>query len=993
MKPDRIRIALYFLVSLLMSYNVVAQQEALRDIRKEIAYSPAPIAAENEPAAILSLNGNWKFNPNAGISMEKSKPAEGKRWDSILVPGDWTNQGFKVEAGYPAHYFRSFEIPASWKGKVIKLRADGIQSWCKIWINNTYAGSHLGGFTAFEIDITTFIKPGTNKIFISVQNESIADSLASTTQYAAFQIGGIFRRIYLMALPEINFSELRTEAGLADNYSNGTLRLHYTVKNQSKAQAKDLTVKYLLHDKTGKEINTGLIENNLIPLDQGNTAKVITESVVKGIDKWDCEHPNLYTLTLQLFSGNSRIETVSQKIGFRTIEVIGNQVFVNGMPIKLHGSNRHETHPLTGRSVTPEICLQDAILFQNANNNYIRTSHYPPSEAFLNACDSLGMFVEVESPFCWVGHSANSKWDQENPESVSLEDYILQATAENIKFNYNHPSVLIWSLANESRWSQTWHEAHKLADKLDATRPKTFHDQAYGGYNNFGSTEMPIANYHYPGDDEPFVNREFQRPLLFGEYCHINTYNRREILTDPGVRDNWGQGFSRMWEHCYLSKSILGAAIWAGIDDIFYLPDSTAVGYGEWGIIDGWRRPKPEYFHVKKAYSPVKIFATTLDYPDKEGKIRLNVENRHDFTDFNELKFFWKTVNSSGEISTSLPPRTEGFLTIETGELKGNEPDLEIIINSPRGFEIDHYKIPFKKAFVDSNVASVVYKDKLIKEDDGSRTIVKGDGFSYLFDDKSGQLVSATFGKNTILSAAPAMMLLAQATEECRPQHNLYIKPLNDVLTGWTCAEFSSNLKNDTIFIESRGSYTEASGTILMNITVDGSLTVKYDLKVNNDMNPRQYGMVLYLPGDYNVLSWKRNGIWTGYPEDHIGRETGTAIATIPGGKLSFREMPSSPWKDDYRPLENNDFCSTKSNITEASIKSENGSGLSIKSDGKHSIRAFNENGKTGFLIADFNTGGGDMFFAGHHKTEDRPLKKGDSIKGSFTICFALYQK
>jgi len=283
------------------------------------------------------------------------------------------------------------------------------------------------------MDITNLIKPGINRIFISVQNESIADSLASTTQYAAFQIGGIFRKIYLMALPEINISDLKAEAGLADNYSTGTLRLHYTVKNQGKGQANNLTVKYLVRDKKGKEVSSSLIDKQLVTIEPGNTANVIAESVVPGIQKWDCEHPNLYTLILQLYSGNSIIETITQKIGFRTIEVIGNQVFVNGMPLKLHGANRHETHPLTGRSVTPEICLQDAILFRNANCNYIRTSHYPPSEEFLNACDSLGMFVEVESPFCWVGHSANSKWDQENHESLSLEDYILKATAKNIK--------------------------------------------------------------------------------------------------------------------------------------------------------------------------------------------------------------------------------------------------------------------------------------------------------------------------------------------------------------------------------------------------------------------------------------------------------------------------------------------------------------------------------------------------------------------------------
>ncbi len=984
MKSFRFTIFLSLLFLVFSRLDGISQNSALNDIRKDIWFTTIPVSKDNN--CLISLNGTWQFNAETGLAMEKVKPSDGSRWAKIAVPGNWTNQGFKVKAGEPAQYFRTFEIPSDWKGQRIKLRADGIQSWCKIWINNKYAGSHIGGFTAFEIDITAFIKTGKNKIFVAVQNESIADSLASTTQYAAFQIGGIFRKIYLIAVPEINISDLRIEAGLTDEITNGTLRTYYTIRNQSNEKIESIEVKYILTDKNGKIHAHGIDANYINAINPNEKSSVAADSKIPDIEAWDCEHPNLYTLTLQLFSKGQMIETVSQKIGFRSIKVIGNQLFVNGMPVKLHGSNRHETHPLTGRSVTPEQCIQDVILFRNANNNYIRTSHYPPSEEFLDACDSLGMFVEVESPFCWVGHSANSKWDQENPESNSFEDYILQATAENIKFNFNHPSILIWSLANESRWSTIWHEAHKLANKIDSTRPKTFHDQANGGYNNFGSTEMPIANYHYPGDEDPFVNREYQRPLLYGEYCHINTYNRREILTDPGVRDNWGQGFSRMWENCYSSKGILGAAIWAGIDDIFYLPDSTAVGYGEWGIFDGWRRPKPEYFHVKKAYSPVKIFNSLLDYPDSEGKIRLNVENRHDFSNFNELKFKWKTGLKSGEITSSLAPRAEGFITIETGKLTGDEPLLEIEIISPRGFEIDHYKIPFKKDKIATNNVPDKPDYKLSKTDNGIQTIIKGKTFTYIFDNKSGQLVSAISGDNVILTDPPSMMLLAQATEECKPQHNLFIKPLNDMLSGWNCTKFECKLQNDTLLSETEGTFNEAKGKVIIKITTDGNIEFAYEFKPEKDINPRQFGMVFYLPEDFNILTWVRKGIWTGYPEDHIGRETGTATLNIFNNRKSLWEQPLSSWKDDLRPLGNNDFCSTKSNITEASIKTKNNSGLYLSSDNKHSVRAFHENGKIGFLVADFNTGGGDLFFAGHHKTEDRPLKAGDTIKGNFII-------
>jgi len=209
---------------------------------------------------------------------------------------------------------------------------------------------------------------------------------------------------------------------------------------------------------------------------------------------------------------------------------------------------------------------------------------------------------------------------------------------------------------------------------------------------------------------------------------------------------------------------------------------------------------------------------------------------------------------------------------------------------------------------------------------------------------------------------------------------------LNDIFSGWKCSKFECKLQNDTLIAESVGSYNESDGKIQVQITEAGDIAFRYEFKVKNDVNPRQYGIVFYLPEEFNMLSWERKGIWTGYPEDHIGREKGSAMAFSRKSKLNLWEKPANSWKDDFRPLGNVDFCSTKSNITEATVSSQSGSGLSIKSDGKHSVRAFYENGKIGFLVADFNTGGGDLFFAGHHKTEDRPLKSGDIITGSFKI-------
>ncbi|MCK7524026.1 MAG: hypothetical protein MZV64_43560 [Ignavibacteriales bacterium] len=189
------------------------------------------------------------------------------------------------------------------------------------------------------------------------------------------------------------------------------------------------------------------------PLGPGASAGLVFKGRIDGSALWDAEHPNLHTLTLVLRAGDRRLETVVRRVGFREIEIAGTRLFVNGRPVKLRGVNRHEVHPLRGRSLTPELWRRDAELFRAANMNYIRTSHYPPAEEFLDACDEKGLFVECEAPLVWVQHGANETWKTENPQDPKYLPAIRQAVAETVAFNRLHPSILFWSLANESGWS------------------------------------------------------------------------------------------------------------------------------------------------------------------------------------------------------------------------------------------------------------------------------------------------------------------------------------------------------------------------------------------------------------------------------------------------------------------------------------------------------------------------------------------------------------
>jgi beta-galactosidase/beta-glucuronidase len=473
-------------------------------------------------------------------------------------------------------------IPADWRGVRILLRSDGAQSLATFWVNGKLAGGHEGGFTAFELDVTDLCRPGAvNTVAAAVQNESTADILASGTQYASYQFGGLTRKIALVAVPAVHIADVDVVTDVAEDGRTASFRIETSVVNAGDRSASGIALDLTLTDPGGRVVHRETLRAEAL----GSKAmdRLVFQGKVDSAALWESEHPNLHTLVLELHAGGRRLEKIVRRVGFREVEIAGTRLFVNGRPVKLRGINRHEVHPLRGRSLTLELWRKDAELFRQANINYIRTSHYPPAEEFLDACDELGLFVECEAPLVWIQHGANDTWKTEDPRDPKYLPFIKRAVAETIGFNRRHPCIIFWSLANESGWGAHFAEAAAMAKALDPSRPRSFHDQAYGGYNNRGSDEIPLANFHYPGPQGPdiAVSLRLPRPLFYGEYCHLNTYNRVELAADPGVRDEYGRGFERMWEKVFGSAQVIGGAIWSGVDDVFLLPSGRTTGYGD----------------------------------------------------------------------------------------------------------------------------------------------------------------------------------------------------------------------------------------------------------------------------------------------------------------------------------------------------------------------------------------------------------------------------
>lgn len=935
--------------------------------------SPLPVHVMNER---VSLSGKWLFSPEPEPYFWEKESV--RKWKDIDVPGEWVMQGFEVEKGKAAGYFRTFTIPAAWKGQRVKLRCNGVYSDAQVYINGKKAGNHLGGFTAFELDVTDWVRPGTeNRIAMSVTSETIADSTSNASRYAVHPLGGITRDIFLFALPETNLSMLHVSTSFDSTYTDAIMTVETDITNEGVNVADGYKLKFELTDSKGKLIKLKDAIKEVEVTLGGKTKHLKFDFPVKAPHKWDPEHPNLYQLTCKLMKGNSILETSVRKVGFRQIEIRKNQVFVNNRLIKLRGVCRHEVMPLRGRSVNNDIWRKDVEIFREGNVNYIRTSHYPPEEALLEACDELGMFVEVEAPFCWA-HEAKV------PEDKRQEILINQHLAM-VNLNRSHPSVLMWSMGNESNlYEEYFKEAATLVKKIDPTRPRIFSQWGPDADNG----DLEIANHHYPGPEGPDMYRNHKRPIVFDEFCHLNAYNRLELAADPGLRSMWGVLLDRMWNNMYYSKGVLGGAVWAGIDDTFFLPGGRAVGYGTWGPIDGWRRPKPEYWGMKKAFSPVKI-ALSKNLDDN-GKVCFEVENRHFFSNLNETRIEWSVGGKNGVVTPDVAPGSKGVFEILLPEEVRNEEYIDLKVIGVRGFEVDTYHF--------QTLPEINQKQELAKaghidlqETEGTYEI-KADSINFSVDKRTGLLTSTLNGKPVLLKAPELMILPLNAEGEGIQMvgKDQKFESYTPTCTHWIAQKIELLDADNDVRIRVYGKYDEAEGFFEYTFNETGEVKYNYNFTVLKEISPRQVGLVFSVPSSFDKVQWRRKGYWSVYPENHLGALKGEAVAhdaSLPiSGLAGPSEQPSKAWGFDQTAAGSNLFRATKENIFEAKLCNQEGMQIQIISDGTQHVRPWKTIGSISFLVADYNNAGNDTFLTSHSSKDFRPLKRGDKVSGKIVL-------
>lgn len=815
---------------LLSGTKAFAQIERLPD---EASYPVLQELAGVETPAVL-LSGTWQFQYSPD-----------SKWDKIQVPGEPAMQGYAIEHDKPFTYRKSFTVPADYAGKHTILRFDGVYSHARLFVNGTFVREHHGGFTRWETDVTPFVRPGKkNEIRLEVTDR--LDDISYASGYAHHPIGGILRDVTLFALPETCLYDFYAETHLDAAYEDAVLKIGY-----SSPVAGGAEVAYTLTEPSGRRYP--LVQSRF-PLEEGGN---MNELPVKNPLKWDAEHPNLYTLTITLSKDGKEIGRFDRRIGFRDVKIEKDRMLVNGMPVKLRGACRHDIHPTLGRTTTAELDSLDVILFKRSNMNFVRTSHYPPTERFLEYCDRYGIYVESETAVCFVDTYRQKNYAPgKTQDSAEFTPRYLSQCREMVKSFRSHPSILFWSIGNESVYGTNFQQCWDWVKATDKTRPVIF---SYPGSVGEKKPVYDILSMHYQ-DVNGNLNQwnrsthGFQGegiPALFDEWAHPACYTYATLQEDPNIREFWGHSIERMWSGLFDAPGGLGGAIWGYVDETFMLPEpkvgtafwkefartakpedyqGKCVGYGEWGIVDVWRREKPEFWATKKAYSPVRLMTTEVASFLSGQRLLLPLYNRFDHTDLDEIKIRYTYKGVEKELpAPSIAPHQKGLLVIpaeawEEGEL------LSICFYTATGELLDAEQVSLGSDYhvrLADSEASPVNGVLQVEETAGMMTI-KGDGFEIPFSKETGLISNATSKGQVIIEKGPFLHLDINLNHltgaEVRKSARKFLTSDSD----WKKQSLTYTRKEGAVEVALSGFYQDVQTDILIRISPAGEMNVSY---------------------------------------------------------------------------------------------------------------------------------------------------------------------
>lgn len=914
-----------------------------------------------------SLNGAWKF---AWAPVPEEAPADFYRedynvssWDDIPVPSNWELEGYgtaiytNVIYPYPVDppfvpdddnpvgcYRTEFSVPRAWSDMQITLHFGGVSSAMYVWVNGQKVGYSQGSRLPAEFDITPYLKRGKNSLSVKVYRWSDGNYLEDQDHW---RLSGIHRDVYLAASPKFQIYDFFAKTWFDDQYTNAELQIQAKVKAYGDDAPTGWSIEGQLYDDQG---NAVLDEVMMVETDRlvrrrwpqrDKVPFADLSAKVEKPEKWSSEFPYLYTLVLSLKDADGKVmESRSNKIGFREVKIKDGELLVNGKSILLYGVNRHDHSQTGGKTVSDEEMLRDILLLKRFNFNAVRTSHYPNNPKWLELCDEYGIYLIDEANIETHGVGG---WLSNEPQWHSA---FVERGIRMVERDKNHPSVIFWSLGNESGYGPNHAAMAAWIKDYDETRYIHYEgaQSVYGGLDPQGvdmisrmysTIEEMVAWANHPTD---------HRPVIWCEYAH--------------AMGNSLGNFYKFWDAIRDNKRMIGAFIWDWTDQGILRTTDEGTKYwlygGDFGdepnsgnfcingVISADQLPKPVTWEVKKIHQPVVMQA---------GRNLLNgeisVTNWHHFKDLSGYDISWVleedgVVIQSGDIpSIDTPPSERARITVpfEKPELKpGAMYFLKVIFKTgeentwaDKGHIVawEQFKIPFENTT--SPLAYIAgFSNATLSENDQA-AVISGDGFEVSVSKATGLLNSYKLNGTEILSAPLApnfwrpptdndiggrLALFAQIWKDAGRESSLL-----------SVNAFEINDKVAKVVSEIALDKVKSSLTLSYTIYGNGEVLVSYDFEAGEGLPviPR-IGMQMEIGEEFDNMKWLGRGPHENYWDRHKGSAMGLYEKSV---KNDFYQY--------VRPQESNNYW----NVYWTRLTNEAGEGIIISAQDPLSFSAW----------------------------------------------------
>ena len=905
------------------------------------------------------LNGTWKFlyckNLAAIPQNFSSSDFSTENWKNISVPGNWEVQGFGtpyyLDEEYPFEpnppffkeneagiYKTSFTLSENWNGKEIFIHFASVRSAFYLWVNGEMVGYSEGSKTPAEFNIGKFLKSGENQITAQVLRYSDGSYLEGQDTW---RLSGIERDVYIYARPKVYVFDCLLQSTLDEQYKNGIFQSVYNLNNSTTNDVKDWKLEVKILNSQNSIIKTFVEKVNI---QKQNSTEINISGIIENPLHWTAETPNLYTVLVVLKNNrNEIVETFTKKIGFRSVEIFAGQLLINGVPIYIRGVNRCESDPYTGRYVSKERMIQDITLMKQLNINAVRTSHYPSTEFWYDLCDEYGLYVVDEANIEAHGmgfHELEYAPVTDNPQ---WENAYIDRTERMFERDKNHPSIIIWSLGNEAGDGSNFVKTYQWLKQHDSIRPVQYQPAGYEAH-----TDIVCPMYARFFVLEKHGHLLHERPMILCEYAH--------------AMGNSIGNLQDYWDMFEKHRNLQGGFIWDWVDQTFYKETENGVPFWAYGgdmgdpqemndsnfcangLAQADRRLNPHAFEVKKVYQNIDFYTVEL------SQNQIQITNKFDFRNLNEFTVIYsifeneKLLFSKTLENLNLAPHQSTVIQVETNSIQpkaGAEYFLKFEVFTKRAENVipqnsliawEQFLLPIKieKPLLATNsLPSITFNET------DTLYLLQGENFNLTFHKTTGKIISFIYKNKEFINSglrpdywrSPTDNDLGNGMQNrCKiwqyAGENMIVKQCSIEKIS------SSEIKISIVASIAEGN---AQQTIEYYVFGNADVYVKNKFTAFRNQLPElpKFGMQMFLPKDFENLTWFGRGAYESYAD----RWTGAPIGLYSG----------TAWEQYYpyvRPQENGN----KTDVRWATLTSTDGYGLLITANNPFYLNVQNFN-------------------------------------------------